>query len=89
MCDACDDFFAPVAISDDDAYRGALNRARSAVADDVLELLESTVQLDEALTGDLNCRKHTFTCLRCGQLFILERGGRRVIGDQWRPLHGN
>jgi hypothetical protein len=89
MCDACDAFFTPVAIDSDAVYHDALERASLAIEDELLELLESSVPLDKAGTGDLTCRKHTFTCLRCGQLFILERGGCHIIGDQWRPLHGN
>ena len=81
MCAQCDAFHDPQRLADRDAYRAALTRARIAVAADELEAVEEAVAEDRA--------RHVFACTLCAQLFILEVGGCHVLGDQWRPLHGN
>ena len=81
MCAQCDRFHDSVRLADAGDYTAALNRARTAVAGDELEAVEESV-------AD-GCARHVFACTLCAQLFILERGGCHILGDQWRPLHGN
>lgn len=87
MCDACEPFFHPIAVKNSIVLRALLERARSAVDDELLECLESEPAIIDP--NAMKSCKQTYTCLRCGQLFILEVGGCHVLGDQWRPLHGN
>jgi hypothetical protein len=86
MCDLCEAFHDDVVVDSSDAWRTAVVRARSAIADGVLELADGP-PLGEARPPEP--RKHVLQCATCGQLFILEAGGGHVLGDRWRPLHGN
>ena len=81
MCAQCDAWHDSVRLPDAAAHAAALTRANDAVVADELELVEAATTPGRA--------RHVFACTQCGQLFILELGGCHVLGDQWRPLHGN
>jgi hypothetical protein len=81
MCPQCDPYLAPMPMPEAAAYAAALDRARSAQRDGVFDVVEETIAGGHA--------RHLFSCTQCAQLFILEVGGCHVLGDQWRPLHGN
>ena len=81
MCAQCDAFHDPIHLGDAEAYRTALTRACTAADAGDLEAVEEATAPGQA--------RHVFACTLCAQLFILELGGCHVLGDQWRPLHGN
>ena len=81
MCAQCDAWHDSVRLPDAAAHAAALTRAQSAVLTNDLELVEESTSPAQA--------RHVFACTQCAQLFILEFGGCHVLGDQWRPLHGN
>jgi hypothetical protein len=91
MCEICDAFLKPIDVITPDRYHDLVERAKAAIADGQLECVDSTISLDLIERGHAvpPFRKHTFACARCCQLFILSVGGGDVVGDQWRPLHGN
>lgn len=87
MCDACDEFFLPVGVGADRAWREQLDRLHNAVDNDVLAIVGGT--LPTKGTTPKCCERITASCTTCGQLFLLERGMCSAFGDQWHPLHGN
>ncbi len=90
MCDRCDPFFLPVPVGSATAYRAIVARLAPVLAEETLELVEASSPWAGLLGATPPpAARHVFSCTACGQLFILERGGCSVLGDQWRPLHGN
>lgn len=81
MCAQCESFHDSVRLGDAHAYAAALARAQRATDAGDLEAVETSTAAGHA--------RHVFACTLCAQLFILEVGGCHVLGDQWRPLHGN
>jgi hypothetical protein len=86
MCDGCDAWREDLAAPTPTAWAAATARARAAIDDGTLELVDGPPLDDAPPRGH---RKHLLQCATCGQLFVLEAGGGHVLGDGWRPLHGN
>ncbi len=89
MCAQCDAFHDSVTLANRADYLAQVDRARAAIAEGTLECVESAPELGEVRAGSAGAARHVLSCATCAQLFILEVGACDVLGDQWRPLHGN
>jgi len=89
MCGACTALCEQVPVTNESDWRALGGRLRTAVADGLIELVESA----PAATTIAEIRppqlRQVWNCTTCAQLFILEIAGGHLLGDGWRPLHGN
>jgi hypothetical protein len=86
VCSGCEAFHDEVAVREPAAWAAVVARAAAAIAEGALALVDGP-PLDAA--PPRGPRRHVLQCATCAQLFILEAGACHVIGDRWRPLHGN
>jgi hypothetical protein len=84
MCAACDALLRPISV-DSASYIAVATMIHGALAAGTLEQMDGPPVAEERPIS----AKCTFACTECSQLFILEIGGCHLLGDQWRPLHGN
>jgi hypothetical protein len=93
MCDLCEAYAETIRISAPADLDALLARARCAVAEGALEIMDEDRALHARVPGAPLPRarpvKQTWACSQCSRLFLLELNACRVGGDAWRPLYGN